>query len=49
MLDIVTQTVLDGGAILAIWLPVYGYQAAVRSIIRKWVIRTFRTPIYNNL
>jgi hypothetical protein len=32
MLDIVTQIAFGAGAILGIWLPVYGYQAAVRSI-----------------
>jgi hypothetical protein len=32
MLDIVTQIVFGAGAVLGIWLPVYAYQAAFRSI-----------------
>jgi hypothetical protein len=32
MLDVVAQIVFGAGAVIAIWLPVYAYQAAVRSI-----------------
>jgi hypothetical protein len=32
MLDIVTQIVFGAGALIGIWLPVFAYQCAVRSI-----------------